>query len=207
MINLLPTEAKQAVRYARLNVSLIQYCVLVILTSAALSAMLLLGINIMSSTQNEIETSIESDQAKIAELELINSQANELAADIDTISRLLQQEVKFSELIREIGLVIPAGASLSGLTLTEDRTAPLSLEVATTNPDLIGVLQENMRESDLFLGAEILSITATQDTNGTDQFSGSLNAYFNNETVVDEAVLDQQTLDDAFNSTLPEGTP
>ncbi len=180
MINLLPPDVKKSIRFARLNVTLFQYCVLVLLTGASLSAMFFLGTRLLSSSKSDLESSIQANQLRVSELELINSEAKQLANDINTINILLQQEIKFSDLVIEIGAIMPPGASLSNLNLTKDKQAPLSLEVITESPDTVGVVQENIAESELFRGAEILNVTASNSKNTASGqiFTGSLNAYF-----------------------------
>ncbi len=187
MINLLPAEQKKAVQYARHNVSLFQYCVLVIVSSITLSAMLFFGITIMSNDQSEIETIIATDQVKLQELEIINSEAKALASTIDTISNVLVREVRFSEVISEIGSILPDGANLTSLSLSEDLNGPLAMEVIADTPDLVGVLQENLVLSELFEGADILSVTSVTGAEGgaATSYTGSLNAFFTPTTVIE----------------------
>lgn len=173
MINLLPPEAKQSVIYARRNVALFQYCIVALTAGVALSAMLFFGATLASRTEKELEQSIQSDQVKVDELELINKEAKELANSIDVIATLLSKEMKFSELIKEIGAIIPPDAALQSLTLSDDQQTPLSLEVLADKADTIGVTQENIEESELFKGADVLSIT---NINGSSL--GIINAYY-----------------------------
>jgi Tfp pilus assembly protein PilN len=180
MINLLPPEIKDSIRFARINVILIQYAIIAIFTVVIVITLMLFGKASLGNTKSELEELIRVDRVKIAELEQVNTEAKKLSETVSTIGKLIDQEVKFSVLLQEIGAVIPKGTVVSGLTLSQDAAEPISLSVLTDSAERAGVLQENLIASDLFLSADILSVTkASGDVAGGYQFTAELQAYYN----------------------------
>lgn len=181
MINLLPPEAKQAIKFGRLNVVLLQYVFISIITVMMVVSLLMFGRASLISTKDDIEKQLESDRAQTTQLAPISAEAEELSKTINVIDRLLEKEIRFSILLREIGSLIPSGASLSGLILVEDQSEPVSLAVLVDSAEKAGVLQENLIQSDLFISADILTVTRSSDPEAQYAFSANIQAYYNPE--------------------------
>lgn len=180
MISLLPPESKTATKYARLNVTLIQYCVLVMIISAALIAIIFFAMAVVDKQEDNLKAVIAEDQAKAAELEVVNGEAKELSTTINTISKLLEREIKFSELLEEIASILPKGTVLTGLTLSEKQDQPLTLDALVVDEEAAAILRENLDDSDLFEAADIVSIAAgeSDSASGTYNFTAQYRAYF-----------------------------
>lgn len=177
MINLLPPEQKESNKYGRINIRLVRYVVIVLIVGLSVNGILLAGTFLINQSYSSSKESLEADQVKILELEATNEEAKSLSASIKTISSLLDQEVKFSSLLREIGSLLPKGVVLRDLQLSEDRSAPLSLEVNAKSPEAVGRFQLNLQESELFDGADITIVEKTDSTSEY-PYSASVNAYF-----------------------------
>lgn len=178
MINLLPNDMKQAIRYARMNRRLAWYWLVAIVSGVVLVGIMFYGQYIIADSREQIESDLQESKTNIAELESINKEAQALSSSINTIDQLLNREVRFSGLLQEIGAVIPPGAVLGSLTLSENRTGPITLEVNAVSAEVIGVTQENLAASELFAGADITSVQAQNDANSEYKFVGTLNAFF-----------------------------
>src|SRR5690606_22635068 len=162
MINLLPPETKEEIRYGRFNVLAVQYAALVIAVSLSLLAVLLFGVAVVSTDEQSLKENLKDKEAVLAEFQDDLAEAKELEGRIDTISALLEREVSFSALLQDIGSVIPNGASLTGLSLTGDETLPLRIAADINNQSLAAVLQENLENSDLFENADIQNVAASE---------------------------------------------
>lgn len=162
MINLLPPDIQKEIRFARLNVTAMQYAILIMAVSLSLASLLFFGVAVVSGDEESLHQNIQEKEAILAELEDSVGKAKELEQQIDTISALLEREVSFSSLLRDIGGVIPEGASLTGLSLTGDETLPLRIGATVRNQPLAAVLRENLEDSELFENADIQSITASE---------------------------------------------
>lgn len=180
MINLLPPTYKKSVKQAKINIILVRYIVVVLITTLVVGGVMWFGIQATENNRKTIARSLAEDVQTAAELQPINEEAKNLADNIDLIATLLDQEIKFSELLREVGAVVPPGVVLDNLLLSEDKAEPLLLEVVGTSEAAIGVMLENLNESDLFVGGEISLVQRLNEPReGTDyQFTGSIKAFF-----------------------------
>ena len=177
MINLRPPELKEDVKYAKYNVTLVQYMIVALGTVGVIIFLMLFGKQTLTNTKNDIERLLATDRAKAAALQEVNQEATTLSATVDTIGALLDEEVKFSYLLREIGSIMPPGAKLSALSLSQDSTQPVRLTVDLVTAEKAGVLQQNLLESRLFIGADILSV-AQAGAGTTYGFAADLQAYY-----------------------------
>jgi Tfp pilus assembly protein PilN len=162
MINLLPPEQKQSIKYGRLNVALTRYISLTLLVIMALLVVFFIGAQRLDNTQEEIWAQVENDRAEVEELLGYQDEAKEIADDVDTLSKILKREVKFSDLLTSIGGVMPSGSVLTQLSLDEDRTKPLNLTAMVVDGPTAAVLRTNLEESDIFDKADIVSISSQE---------------------------------------------
>jgi len=158
VINLLPPDVKSSIKYGAYNVNIVQYGILLIILGVALAALLLFGVQIVRSDEASLNKAISRKQIQLEEYADDNTKARALTAKISTISKLLEGEVKFSELLQEIGRLLPTGASLMGLQLTTDFSEPLVLAAKVNSKQTATELQQNLANSDLFIGADIQSL-------------------------------------------------
>ena len=177
MINLLSPEIKSARRYAKMNVVMVQYTILIAIAICGMSGLMLYGEQTLNQSKADLEEIIALDKAEAEQLEPISKEATELSATIDTIGTLLNPEVKFSFVLQEIGSIIPSGVVLSAISLSQDTSKPMILDVNLVSAERAGVLQQNLIESELFVGADILGVS--QGSVSGYGFSGQLQAYFN----------------------------
>lgn len=157
MINLMPDDLKQDIRYARMNVSMIQYVILVAIISVALTIFMFAGILLVQADENLLRQAIADKETQLAELKTPENDAKELASRISLISSLLNQEVEFSKLIQDIGSVIPSNSRLNSLSLTGDDGS-VSLTIIIPEQADAPIVRETLASAELFTGADIISI-------------------------------------------------
>jgi len=165
MINLLPPEIKTNISFARRNVTLAQLVVLTSLTLVAALGIVGFGVFIMNADQSALEKSIETKTQSLQSYIETEKKAQVLASDIDTAGKILAREVRFSEVLKLIGSILPDGASLRNLQLTNDDL-PVKLTTFINDKALAPTLRNNIEESDLFDAADLESLTAIE-TGGT----------------------------------------
>lgn len=190
MINLISPELKSARRYGKLNVIMLQYAILIAIAIIGLAGLMIYGQITLNTTKSDLESVLDVDRARVAQLEPINKEAQALAGTVDTIGTLLEQEVKFSFVLEEISSILPSGVVLSAITLSQDTSVPIILDISLTSEVRAGVFQQNLIASDLFVGADIISVTRVQ---GTDYpFTGQVQAYFNPDVPLNSLDDDQE---------------
>lgn len=168
MINLLPPDRVLNIRLARSNTILRRYIELIIFGALVLLAAILVARYFFGIQNDNIQRTVDLNSAKIADLEPVQKQAEELSATVNTISGLLSRNVKFSNMLAQIGGIMPPGSVLTGLKFSlEDMEAPLVVSAQVDNEQKAAVLRNNLATSSLFDKAEIKNITKIEEETAT----------------------------------------
>ena len=164
MINLLPPARLLNMRIARNNVILRRYLELALLSMAIVAIAVIGAYYFLESQQNNSEQTASLARQKAEELAPVQKQAEELSVTINTISGLLSRNMKFSEMLTQIGGVMPSGSVLTGLQFSlQDLKSPLVVSAQVENEERAAVLRNNLANSALFKSAEIKSIIEIEE--------------------------------------------
>jgi len=159
MINLIPNELRLERLYGRRNRQLVTVIV-VFLAAALMVALIMIGsLRFVGADESSLITSIEENELLIAELELQTNDLSKVSSRLDSTYKLYQNSIAFSELIPEIGSLLPQGSVINGLSLTGGNTDPLDLDVSLVSADLVPVLLKNLKDSELFEAADVIVIS------------------------------------------------
>ena len=102
------------------------------------------------------------------QLEPVQKQAEDLSQTVNTISGLLSRNIKFSDMLTQIGSIMPPGSVLTGLQFSiEDVESPLVVSAQVDNAQKAAVLRNNLASSPLFKKAEIKNITQIEKKSDT----------------------------------------
>lgn len=182
MINLVPTTVKIERMYGRRNRQLLGYSIGLILTAVSVAAIMMAGLQLINSEESDLKAEINEANTEILALEGGIKEVEAVASQLETAKKLSDLSVHFSDLIPQIGAVLPEGVILNALSLTGGATDPLILDVDLSSADLAPVLSRNLVESDLFEAADISSLTpkGASEEGGTENynFNASLTASF-----------------------------
>jgi Tfp pilus assembly protein PilN len=197
MINLLPPQRLASLRIARSNTILRRYIELILASLLIFIAAAFAGYYFLYIQQNDTQKTVDLSQEKIAKLQPVQKQAEQLSGTVNTIAGLFSRNVKFSDMLTQIGGVMPPGSVLTGLQFSiEDLKSPLIITANVDTQAKAAILRNNLASSPLFSRAEVQSISAigaegttnSTPTNGTDsnsvqnngeyQFTAVVNAYF-----------------------------
>jgi hypothetical protein len=164
MINLLPPKRVLDIKTARSNTVLRRYVELILLSMALLVVVVIVAYYFFDIQKNNTKHTVDINQEKIAKLEPVQSQAQQLSATVNTISGLLSRNVKFSDMLTQIGGLMPSGSVLTGLQFSiEDVESPLVISAQVDNEQKAAVLRNNIASSKLFDKAEIKSISQIEE--------------------------------------------
>lgn len=195
MINLLPPKDRHAIALAKKNSILRRYIELCLVSALVLLVLLAGSYYYLKQQENNIQQTADLNKQKVAQLEPVQEEAEQLATTMSTISALLARDVSFSNMLRDIGKLMPSGSSLTGLELSSvESDAPLSISAQVENEQTVAILRNNLASSSLFEKAEIKSIvrkgeeetSETQKQSEKDedekesryQYTATLEAYF-----------------------------
>lgn len=168
MINLLPDDIKLSRKYAYRNFLIARYATFMGTVLISLIAMFGYGYISLNKTAATISKTADAKLEDVAKLSSVTSRAQSLSDTLKTTKILFDREVRFSTIIKQIGSVMPEGARLTSLSLTSDRTKPLTIEAELVDERQAITLKENILNSDYFEGADIQNISATdkKDSSG-----------------------------------------
>lgn len=164
MINLLPPKRLLDMRIARSNTVLRRYIELVVFSILIIFVALAAAYYLLSRQQQSVKSTLETNQQKVAELEPVQKDAEELSATVNTISGLLSSNVKFSEMLTKIGGTMPAGTVLTGLQFSiENTNAPFVISAEVESEERAAVLRNNLLASGLFKSVDIKTISLIEE--------------------------------------------
>lgn len=162
MINLLPPDIKAEYGYARRNSHLVHLVTVLLLGLVGLAAIAAAGFIYLHQSANAY-----SKQAEIAKQALVEQkqsevekQAAEISDNLKLAVQVLSQEVLFSQLLKQLAVVVPSNVSLTGVTISELKGA-LDITARTRDYDAGTQLQVNLADpaNKIFSKADIVAIT------------------------------------------------
>jgi Tfp pilus assembly protein PilN len=167
MINLLPPQRNAQIKYGRRNTALRLW---LIFTGIAIVGLIIIlfvsGIYINAQSKNlERQITDSKAQLKAQNLNQVQKDAKEISGDIKTIDQVLSQEIRFSDLMQDVGKVMPPGTVLSSLNLSKVSGA---VDLSANSKDYASAAQIAVNLNDpkngLFDKVDIVNINCSSDT-------------------------------------------
>jgi len=163
MISLLPYDIKKDIHSARVNVILTRYIVVTLLAFGFLALLLAGSYVVLAQTQSSAQRVIDADETKAAAYSSTKAEIDQLSDNLAETKSMLNQEVRYSKVLINIGQQMPAGTVLEEITLNAESFTgtPLNLKAyATTNATAVA-LRENIQASPLFTNVNFESVDNT----------------------------------------------
>lgn len=169
MINLLPPQHAQAIRYGRQNTKLLSW-----VTGAAIAIIILIiilagGWFYINQQSKDLRHNLNSTNQQLTDQNLgkVEADAKELTGDINVIDKVLSQEIHFSDLIQAIGSYMPPKAVLSSLTLSDKVTGGLDLSANAKDYASAAQVAVNLNDpqDNLFSKIDIININCGNGAN------------------------------------------
>ena len=166
MINLLPPARLTNLRIARSNTILRRYIELILLSLGLFGLAVFAGYYFLHIQQSNTARTLELSRQKVKKLEPVQKQATELSATVNTIAGLFSSNnVKFSEMLTQIGGLMPDGSVLTGLQFSiEDLKSTLVVSAQVDTEQKAAILRNNLASSSLFSKVDIQTISQIQST-------------------------------------------
>lgn len=162
MINLLPTGVRENVAYARRNTKLFKWVSALACFIAGVGLIVALGMFYMDSSIRNLSTQLEQTKAELEakNLEDTQTRVDEISGSLKLAVQVLSREILFSELIKQIGAVIPAKASLTDLQIAKVEGA-IDLKAVASDYNTATQVQVNLQDPNnkIFDTADIINIT------------------------------------------------
>lgn len=165
MINLLPTSYAESIRYGRQNAVLRKWLIGAAAAILGLGLILLGGLVYINQQSKSFQKDIDvtNQQLQVQNLAGVQKDAKEITGDITTINKILSQEVRFSDIIQAIGNVMPPGAVLGNLSLSNKVAGGVDLSANAKDYASATNVAVNLNDpsNQLFTKVDIVSINCS----------------------------------------------
>lgn len=168
MINLLSDERKDAIRAARANVFLVRYTFILILAFVFIMSALYVSYTVLGTTLKSADELVASNDVKAGVYSETSKEVAALSAKLDETKGILNQEVRFSQVLVTIGQLMPKGTILGDLTLTpaDFSGAPVEIKAYAKSAAEATQLQSAFQNSPLFGSVTLKSTETKNEING-----------------------------------------
>lgn len=167
MINLLASNAKEDILYARRNSQLLKYCLIVICIIIGTLLISLAGLFYINQSQKQYTEQVNKTLALLKEQKLEETQKKieTISNNIKLTTDVLSKEVLFSKLLLQIGAAMPAKTNLTDLKII-NTTGGIDLTAIASDYDTATQVQVNLADpaNKIFDKADIVNIICNSKT-------------------------------------------
>jgi len=169
MINLLPTDYKQDLVYAKRNSKLLKWTGAVLASVVLVCAVIIGGLFYIDQSTKSYESRVALAQQQLKDQQMEETQARlkGISENFKLVLQVLSKQILFSELIKQVGAAMPAGSSLSSLSINKVQGG-IDLNAVALDYQTATQVQLNLQdpENKLFEKADIVNITCNSDSTG-----------------------------------------
>lgn len=161
MLNLLPTDIKENIVYARRNNVLRHWSIALLLSVMGILTIIAASYMYLQRSINAYASDVQKgkENLKSQKLDETQKQVQDLTNSLKLVDQVLQREVLFSKLLQQIGTTLPNGAVLTNLSINKVQGG-LDLEAASRDYQTATQVQINLQdpENKIFEKADILTV-------------------------------------------------
>lgn len=152
MINLLPPEIKRQQTFARYNVQLLRYMVLIFVVAGTMS-LFVLGANFYARQRlNSLQSQLDAKQERMTEFEAIQDKADQINDQLTLVKNLLDQQSYYSNFINELAIATPEWAQIVRMNLNRatqdggnsDQSLRVDIDFELTSLNRVSELQREL---------------------------------------------------------------
>ncbi|HVX24345.1 MAG TPA: hypothetical protein VG992_03325 [Candidatus Saccharimonadales bacterium] len=167
MINLLPPEVKQSYRFGRRNISLRRWVLAFLIALVGLGGLTTYGLLSLRQSTTHYQHQVKATEALFAQEKYSQTEAEvkDISNSFKLVVKVLSQEVLFSQMIKQIGALIPDNAALTGLTISQVQGA-LDISAVASDYSTATQIQVNLADpaNKIFSKADLVSISCNTKT-------------------------------------------
>ena len=164
MINLLPSDRKEEIRFAKLNRIVLRYLRLVMLLIVIIGGILGGTLYYLGFLNDHAAADIAAKKLEISAGATFMKQAKDVSDRLLAIKTIQVSQTRFSLLLDDLAKVLPQGVAIDTITLTGDDTKPVRVAVSGNTYNSMLVFRDAVAKSPRISGVDLESIS--QDTGG-----------------------------------------
>jgi Tfp pilus assembly protein PilN len=165
MINLLPQDQKEQLRYSKLNRLALRYIRVLVIVLVVLGGIFAASIY---QLDNQTKTVAADVSSKTAEIAALNKSFTPLAKDasdrLAAINYVQATQTRFSAVIADIAKIVPQGVSIDSMTLTGNDKAPVRIAVTANTYANALAFRNALITSPRIAGADLETISSPNGT-------------------------------------------
>jgi len=181
MINLLPPDYAMRIRFGRRNSILRNWIVGALAAIGGLLVIIAGGWLYLNQQSSDLQRNLEITNAQLQAQNItqVQKDATAITGDIKVINSLFSNEVRFSNLIQDIGRVMPPGTVLSSLSLSKVSGA-IDLSAGAKDYSSAAQIAVNLNDASngLFSKVDIISINCGNDSSTQYKCNSTFRALF-----------------------------
>lgn len=171
MINLISTEQKRDIRAARINVTLLQYCIMLITLALVIGIIYGLGFWLVEQDRKAMNEKLQSQSEQSKAYAAVEKEAETFRQNLSIAKQILSKEVSYSSFLTTLAKDMPAGALLTNFSIGGQQAAVvaqkgMTLDARTTSYAKVLELKASLERSTLFENVSIVSATRPSDIVG-----------------------------------------
>lgn len=175
MINLLPPDLKEQIKYAKFNRTVVRYVKLTIAVAVVLGGILAGSFYYLNLESAAAQNNVASKQATIAQYKVtILPKATDASNRLNAIAYAQTAQTHFSKVLNDLSLVMPQGVSMNTIALTGNAAASVTITVDSQTYDEILALRNALITSPRVASCDINSITAMSPSQYGYNFQGEV---------------------------------
>jgi Tfp pilus assembly protein PilN len=161
MINLLPTDQKQAISYARKNTHLRRWVFVLLFALVGVCFVIIAGLWYINAATKNLENQVAQSELLLQQQQLpeTRQEVQNISDSLNLTLQVLSRQILFSRLIRQVGSAIPEGAVLTSLTISETQGG-IDLEAKARDYTTATQVQVNLEDpnNQIFSKADIINV-------------------------------------------------
>ena len=182
MINILPPNDKRELTASRTNSLLLRYIFLMLAFIVLVTVEMLVVYFILEGSKQSYQRTISDNEREVASQAAVETKANEFKNNLSTAKTILDKQVHYTNVIKNISDLIPSGVVMDTLTIdpaTFGTPTTLDVQVKSYN-DAID-FKNRLDKSGKFTNVSFKNITLKSTGDQAYKYSATFNLTFSKE--------------------------
>lgn len=164
MINLMPPQMKEQIRYAKLNRLVISYVKVTLLVAVILGGIFGWSLYELDRSAGAADADVATKEREVAELnKSFVPKAKEASDRLAAIKYVQENQTRFSAVITDIAKVVPQGVSIDSMTLTGDDKSPVRIGISAQTYQSALAFRNALTTSSRISAADLETISANSN--------------------------------------------
>lgn len=163
MIDLLPPHIKEQKHYGQLNRLLVHYIMAAAVTVLIISGIFASSWWLLRRNETETDSKLVTAQAQNAKYALAENEAKTLADRLGSIEEVQKQQTHFTNLLKEVSAVTPAGVYIYSLQVSAESGGSLRIAAFAESDQAAANFKNALERSNRFASAALQNIDDDKD--------------------------------------------